>query len=135
MWWSKRRPEIQEDYDREILGSTPVSLPKVTCKVVSTTQEKNGDIALITRMLLGHVDNSADPAVKVDIDLTLSTPANATGPVNEQAQCESRPGRTGGQRLRGTRTVYRESRCTQEPDGSMPGTFRQSTGRSDRRCH
>ena len=29
----------------------------------------------------GHVDNSSYPAIKVDIDLTLTTPANATGPV------------------------------------------------------
>src|SRR5262249_42286925 len=30
---------------------------------------------------VGHIDNSAYPAVTVNIDLTLSTPANASGPV------------------------------------------------------
>jgi len=81
VWWTKRRPEIVEDFDREILGRTPANLPKVNWEVVSTVQEKNGDYAVITKTLRGHVDNSIDPAIKVDIDLTLSTPASATGPV------------------------------------------------------
>ena len=81
MWWSERRPQIVEDFDREILGRTPANLPKVTWEVVSTTQEKNGDVPVITKKLLGHVDNSTWPAIKVDIDLTLTTPSNATGPV------------------------------------------------------
>ena len=81
VWWTKRRPEIVELFDREVYGRVPANLPKVTWEVVSTTQEKNGDVAVITKQLKGHVDNSIDPAIKVDIDLTLSTPANAAGPV------------------------------------------------------
>jgi hypothetical protein len=81
VWWTKRRPEIVELFDREIYGRVPANLPKVTWEVVSTTEEKNGDVAVITKQLKGHVDNSIDPAIKVDIDLTLSTPANAAGPV------------------------------------------------------
>jgi len=80
-WWTQRRPEIVELFDREIYGRAPANLPKVNWEVVSTTPEKNGDVAIITKHLLGHVDNAIDPAIKVDIDLTLSTPANATGPV------------------------------------------------------
>lgn len=81
MWWTKRRLEIADDFDREILGRTPVNQPKVTWEVVSTTHEMNGSFPVITKKLLGHVDNSSYPAIKVDIDLKLSTPANATGPV------------------------------------------------------
>jgi len=81
LWWDKRRPEIVEDFNREIIGRVPAHLPKVTWEVVKTTQEKNGDVAVVTKELLGHVDNSAYPKIKVDIDLTLTTPANATGPV------------------------------------------------------
>ena len=81
VWWTMRRPEIVEDFDREIYGRVPANLPKVTWEVVSTTPEKNGAAAVITKKLIGHVDNSSHPAIKVDIDLTLSTPANATGPV------------------------------------------------------
>jgi hypothetical protein len=81
VWWTERRPEIVELFDREIYGRVPANLPKVTWEVVSTTQEKNGDMAVVTKQLKGHVDNSIDPAITVDIDLTLSTPANAAGPV------------------------------------------------------
>jgi hypothetical protein len=81
MWWTKRRPEIVEMFDREIYGRTPANLPKVKWEVVSIDHEKNGDVAVITKKLLGHVDNSGDPKIKVDIDLTLTTPADAKGPV------------------------------------------------------
>jgi len=79
--WTKRRKEIVEDMDREIYGRMPKNTPKVTWTVASTTNEKVGDIDVITKKLVGHVDNSSYPAVKVDLDLTLTTPANAKGPV------------------------------------------------------
>jgi hypothetical protein len=81
MWWNQRRPEIVEDFDREIYGRVPKDTPKVKWEVISTTNEKNGDMPVITKELAGHVDNSSYPAITVDIQLTLSTPANATGPV------------------------------------------------------
>jgi hypothetical protein len=80
-WWTKRRPEIVELFDRDIYGRTPAHLPAVRWEVVSVTHEKNGDVPIMTKKLVGHVDNSADPQIKVDIDLTLSTPENAKGPV------------------------------------------------------
>jgi hypothetical protein len=81
VWWKQRRPQIVELFDREILGRVPAHLPAVTWKIVSTKQEKNGDIPVITKTLVGHVDNSIDPAINVDIEVTLSTPADAKGPV------------------------------------------------------
>jgi hypothetical protein len=36
---------------------------------------------VITKKLVGHVDNDSDPLIDVEIELTLSTPANAGGPV------------------------------------------------------
>jgi len=80
-WWMKRRPEIVEDFDREIYGRVPKSAPKVNWEVVSTTNETNGDLPVVTKKLVGHADNSSYPLIKVDIQLTLSTPANAVGPV------------------------------------------------------
>ncbi len=50
-------------------------------EVVSTTKEMNGDVPVITKDRLGHVDNSSDPEITVDIRASLSTPANAKGPV------------------------------------------------------
>ena len=81
MWWSQRRLQIVELFDREIYGRMPANLPKVSWKLKSTANEKNGDVPVLTKTLVGHVDNSADPAIKVNIDLTVTTPANAKGPV------------------------------------------------------
>jgi hypothetical protein len=80
-WWDKRRPEIVEFFDREVYGRVPKNAPKVTWEVVSTTDGMNGDIPIVTKVLKGHVDNSADPAIQVDIDLMFATPAKATKPV------------------------------------------------------
>jgi hypothetical protein len=77
-WWKRRRPEIAEDFDREIYGRVPNNTLKVNWEVISTTKETNGEVPIITKKLVGHVDNSSYPAVAVDIQLTLSTPANAS---------------------------------------------------------
>src|SRR5690349_3432894 len=81
MWWNQRRPEIVEEFDREIYGRMPKVTPKVNWEVTSTTREMNGDVPVITKQLVGHVDNSSYPAITVNIQLTLTTPAEAAGPV------------------------------------------------------
>ena len=80
-WWGQRRPEIVELFDREIYGRAPKVVPKVKWEVTSTANGANGDVPVVTKQLVGHVDNSAYPLVSVDIQLTLTTPANAVGPV------------------------------------------------------
>jgi len=79
--WERRRTEIVEDFDREIYGRVPASVPGVKWEVTSTSQEKIGDVPVITKKLVGHVDNSVYPAITVDIQLTLTTPADDTSPV------------------------------------------------------
>jgi hypothetical protein len=81
MWWQKRRPEIIGDFDREIYGRVPANVPKVTWKITSAARTNNGDISVITKQLVGHVDNSSCPQIDVDIQLTLTTRADASGPV------------------------------------------------------
>jgi hypothetical protein len=81
IWWKQRRPEIVEDFDREVYGRVPKKTPKVNWEVVSTTQEMNGDVPAVTKKLIGHVDNASCPAIRVEIHATLSTPAHAPGPV------------------------------------------------------
>src|SRR5262245_31279424 len=34
-WWKQRRPEIVEDFEREVIGRVPKSVPKVTWTVVT----------------------------------------------------------------------------------------------------
>jgi hypothetical protein len=41
----------------------------------------DNDIPVITKNLVGHVDDSSYPLISVNIQLTLTTPANAVGPV------------------------------------------------------
>ncbi len=81
MWWKQRRPEIVEDFDREVYGRVPKETPRVKWEVTDTKKQKVGDVEVLVKQLVGHVDNSAYPQIKVDIQLTLTTPANARGPV------------------------------------------------------
>jgi hypothetical protein len=81
VWWSQRRPEIVEDFEREVLGRVPKIVPKVTWEVTKTVEAKVGDHAVVGKQLLGHVDNSSYPDVTVDIQMTLVVPAGAKGPV------------------------------------------------------
>src|SRR5262245_1688162 len=80
VWWNQRRPEIVEDFDREIYGRVPKNAPAVKWEVVSTVNETKFGIPVITRQIFGRIDNSAYPEITVDIQLTVTTPANAVGP-------------------------------------------------------
>jgi hypothetical protein len=119
-WWEKRRPEIQEDFEREVYGRTPKNTPKVTWEVTATTPGTNGTFPILTKTLTGHVDNSSYPAVSVNIQVILVTPANATGPVPVMMQFSGVgfgfPGGPGGGRgpARGP--------ATSAPAGSTPAT-------------
>src|ERR1051326_7672824 len=75
-WWEKRRPEIVEDFDREIYGRVPKNTPKVHWEVVNITRDTSNHVTAITKKLIGRVDNSSYPSISVNIDLTLTTPAN-----------------------------------------------------------
>jgi hypothetical protein len=81
MWWKKRRPEIVEDFEMEVLGRIPKNVPKVTWTIKEQVENKVGAYPVIGKELVGHVDNSAYPAINVDIKMILVTPADAKGPV------------------------------------------------------
>jgi hypothetical protein len=77
MWSKRRRSEIVEDFDREVYGRVPKDVPKVKWQVTDTKKEKVGETDVITKNLVGHVDNASYPQITVDIQLTLTTPADA----------------------------------------------------------
>jgi len=79
--WSRRRAEIVEMFDREVYGRRPKTIPKVTWTVASTTDGVTANVPIITKQLVGRVDNSAYPELNVTILATLSTPKSAKGPV------------------------------------------------------
>jgi hypothetical protein len=78
-WWKQRRPQIVELFDREVYGRQPSQVPGVSWAVAETKNNTIGGAAVVTRKLLGHVDNSSYPLINVDIELYLTTPAGAKG--------------------------------------------------------
>jgi hypothetical protein len=81
MWWNQRRPEIIEDFEREVYGRLPKTIPKVSWTVKITDREFVGRIPVIAKQLIGHVDNSEYPLISVDINMMLVVPTNVKGPV------------------------------------------------------
>ncbi len=81
IWWRQRRPEIVEDFEREVVGRVPENVPKVTWKVTQTESTVVAGLPVIARKVIGHVDNSAYPGITVDIKMAVILPAQAKGPV------------------------------------------------------
>jgi hypothetical protein len=79
--WAQRRAEIVEDFDREVLGRVPKAVPAVTWTVTRTVESTVGGRPVVGRQLVGHVNNAAAPAIVVDIQMTLVTPADVKTPV------------------------------------------------------
>ncbi|HEY3914674.1 MAG TPA: acetylxylan esterase [Verrucomicrobiae bacterium] len=79
-WWNKRRPEIFSDFETEIYGKMPEETPRVTWQVAEVdTNALEGKA--IRKRIVGTVDNSNYTNASPSINITLYTPANATGPV------------------------------------------------------
>jgi lysophospholipase L1-like esterase len=81
MWWKERRPEIVEDFEREVYGRVPADVPKVTWAVAETVETTVGGQPVVARRVIGHVDNSACPSITVDVKMAVVVPVNAKGPV------------------------------------------------------
>ncbi|MGD1070998.1 MAG: acetylxylan esterase [Bryobacteraceae bacterium] len=81
LWWRQRRPEIVEDFEREVVGRIPPGVPEVTWEITKTVESSLGGHPVIGKQLLGHVDNSSDPDITVEIRMTLVVPKDAKGPV------------------------------------------------------
>jgi hypothetical protein len=99
IWWNERRPELVEYFDTEVYGRVPKDVPKVTWEEAPANAAPSGGgrggyggggfggpqaeppVPVVTRRLVGKVDNSACPAITVNISLTLTLPKDAPGPV------------------------------------------------------
>ncbi len=80
-WRKERRQQLLKHFDEEIYGRAPDQTPPVRWEVVSRSDTTVGTIPVLTRKLLGHVDNSTDTAIHVDIQVTLTTPSRLSRPV------------------------------------------------------
>ncbi len=92
MWWKQRRPEIVEEFEREVYGRLPKNIPKVTWTVKVVDREFVGRTPVIAKLLVGHVDNSEYPLINVDINMMLVVPVNVKGPVPVLMMFSGRPG-------------------------------------------
>jgi hypothetical protein len=89
VWWKVRRPEIVEYFDAEVYGRVPKDVPKVTWETAPPSAGgfvpggRGGapTVPNVTKQFIGRVDNTACPAIAVNIRLTLILPASAPGPV------------------------------------------------------
>lgn len=82
IWWQQRRPEIAEDFEREVVGRMPKNIPPVTWTIVTQVVDGVvGELPAKGKQLVGRVDNSAYPEIKVEIQMSVVIPANAKGPV------------------------------------------------------
>jgi len=81
MWFAERRPQIVEDFEREVVGRVPTRVPPVAWRVTQTVTADVAGRPVVARRVVGHVDNAAYPAISVDMQLVLVTPEDARGPV------------------------------------------------------
>jgi (4-O-methyl)-D-glucuronate---lignin esterase len=80
-WWDARRPEIVEDFEREVYGRVPKNVPEVSWRVTQSITTVIGGIPVVAKRVAGHVDNSSYPAIVVDIDMAVITPVDAKRPI------------------------------------------------------
>jgi hypothetical protein len=80
--WQKRRAEIVAGFECCVYGRVPNNVPSVKWTVGPVDHEFIGfGNPVIAKEVIGHVDNSACPAIDVNIRMIVVTPANAKGPV------------------------------------------------------
>jgi hypothetical protein len=77
--WKKRRAEIRKLFDDNVYGRYPAHIPKVGWYVDGVETMDVQGVPAIVKHVTGHVDNSADPAITVDIKLDVVTPAATRG--------------------------------------------------------
>ncbi|EQB31719.1 alpha/beta hydrolase family protein [Sphingobium ummariense] len=77
--WPQRRAEIKALFDDQVYGRYPAHIPKVSWRVTGTERQTVAGVEAIVKHVTGHVDNSAYPAITVDIQLDVVTPAAAQG--------------------------------------------------------
>ena len=80
-WWHQRRPEVVEEFEREVYGRVPAHLPAIRWQTLRTERDSIGSFQVLAKQVEGHVDNSSFPDIDVNIEMTVVLPANARGPV------------------------------------------------------
>jgi hypothetical protein len=79
MWRRQRRPQIVEAFERDVYGRIPADAPSVEWRVAASEAERVGSVAVTASRVIGHLDNSAYPAIAVDISMMLVKPTKHEG--------------------------------------------------------
>ncbi len=77
--WKKRREEIKALFDENVYGKYPAHIPAVTWTVDKVENMTVADVPVIVKHVTGHTDNSAYPAITVDIHADIVTPVSTKG--------------------------------------------------------
>jgi hypothetical protein len=77
--WPARRDELLKLFAENVYGKYPAHIPPVAWKVESTKEISVSGVPALVKHIIGHVDNSADPAITVDIVADVVTPAATRG--------------------------------------------------------
>ncbi|MEI9926395.1 MAG: hypothetical protein WDN44_00040 [Sphingomonas sp.] len=80
-WWTLRRPQIVELFDREIYGRVPATAPAIRWRMVKQETATEAGMPVVKRWLEGVADNRAWPKASATILLRYTLPAHAKGPV------------------------------------------------------
>ena len=81
IWNSQRKPELMEEFEKNVYGRIPKNVPKVTWTVKIIDKEFVNRTPVIAKELVGHVDNFDYPLINVDIKMVMVVPTNVKGPV------------------------------------------------------
>ena len=79
MWRRQRRPQIVEAFERDVYGRVPADAPSVEWRVAASEAERIGAVPVTASRVIGHLDNSAYPAITVDISMMLVKPTKHEG--------------------------------------------------------
>ena len=80
-WIERRRPEIVELFEKEVIGRIPATTPKVTWNVLEEKEITIGEIPMTEATLEGVVDNTGCPEIDVKIQFKVGRPKSADKPV------------------------------------------------------
>lgn len=108
-WWELRRPEILEDFEREVYGRVPPQAPSVRWELVRTLEDRAGPFPVLARDLRGRVVNASCPDLAVEIRMMVVTPHWVRGRVplmirfgRAMLPSEEQSARPGGAAMEGT---------------------------------
>jgi hypothetical protein len=121
-WWTRRRPQIVEAFEREVVGRIPANVPRVTWSEVASENEvfvlPGGFKVVKAIQLVGQVDNAAAPGIEVRLRAMLILPANAKNvPVLEMFGSTDFPAPSGpqGADLERVNRALREQLIARDP--------------------